>query len=351
MEVDQEELQKEKKEQRSMRLFWDWKITLSSLFLISTINLSAQDGPSPIENFKDKKVFYTDLGFNASPFRIKYPYTEETDVLKFKNNFKTIMGLGFAYKWFHLRIAFPVFGFVKPVNRWGESQQFQLGFNFSLKKLFFDVDFKTVRGYALQNYGDLDFSFNNSITNHRITESLGVTNLSFNAWYFHNKAFKMSALRGKQAHYKEAVQTWYLKSTLNGFGVDNDGKGLIPPFLIDNTSSKTEASTYSAIDLGVIPGYAYVTRYNHWQISGWLGLGAVIQSKFYTQNNTTRGFIGLAPRYDIRFIGGYTNDHYFVFLDTEFDNKSVAFNELKYRQYFYSIRISAGVRFGKPKRA
>ena len=58
----------------------------------------------------------------------------------------------------------------------------------------------------------------------------------------------MSALRGKQAHYNQAVQTWYFKSTLNGFGVDNQNKSIIPPFLIDNTSSKTEASIYSALD-------------------------------------------------------------------------------------------------------
>ena len=333
-----------------MHLFWDWKIALSSLFLLSATYLSAQDSPSAIENFKDKKVFYTDLGYNTSPFRIKYPFNEETGVLKFKNNFKTFMGIGFAYKWFHLRIGFPVFGFVKPVDRWGESQQFQLGFNFSLKKLFFDVDFKTVRGYVLQDYGDIDSTFNNSITNHRISEPLGVTNLSVNAWYFHNKDFKMSALRGKQAHYNQAVQTWYFKSTLNGFGVDNQNKSIIPPFLIDNTSSKTEASIYSALDFGILPGYAYVTRFKNWQISGWFGLGAVIQPKFYTLNNSPRGFIGLAPRYDIRFIGGYTDDTYFVFLETEFDNKSISFNEFKYRQYFYSIRLTAGIRFGKEKK-
>ena len=65
----------------------------------------------------------------------------------------------------------------------------------------------------------------------------------------------------------------------------NNGKGIIPPFLVDNSNAKTEASIYSAIDFGIIPGYAYVTRFKNWQISGWLGFGAVVQSKFYTLNN------------------------------------------------------------------
>ena len=328
-----------------MRLFWDLKKGLSSILILCATCVSAQDTPSSIEDFKDKKVLYADIGYNASPFTIRYPFNEQTNNLKFKNNFKTFLGIGFAYKWFNLRIGFPILGFVKPVSQWGESQQFNLGFNFSVKKLFFDFDFKTVRGYAIQGYSDLDSSYVVGETENRITPTVGITNFSLNGWYFHNKDFKMSALRGKQAHYNKTVQTWYLKGTVNAFGLDNNGKAIIPAFLIDNNVSKTEASLYSAFDFGLIPGYAYVTRIHNWQLSGWLGLGAVIQSKFYSSSGSPRGFLGLAPRYDIRFIGGYTNENYFVFLVSEFDNKSIGFNELKYRQTFYSIRISAGVRF------
>ena len=332
-----------------MRLFWVWKITLSSLFFLSAVFASAQDATPAIENFKQKKVFYADLGYNTSPFRIKYPYNDQNDVIKFKNNFKTFLGLGFAYKWFHLRIGFPVLGYVKPTEKWGESQQFQLGFNFSLKKLFFDFDLKTVRGYAIQNYLGIDSSHVGPFE-HRTEENVGITNFSINGWYFHNQDFKMSALRGKQAHYNEAVHTWYIKSTFNIFGVDNDQKqSIIPDNLVNNSDSKTYASTFSAVDFGVIPGYAYVNRIKNWQLSGWLGVGGVIQSKFYSLSKAPRGFLGLAPRYDVRFIGGYTNDNYFVFLVSEFDNKSIRFDELKYRQYFYSIRLSAGIRFGKTK--
>ena len=330
-----------------MRSFWGLKISLSSCIVFWIFGSFAQNEPVAITSYKDKKVFYTDLGYNTSPFRINYPFNENADFLRYKNNFKTFMGIGFAYKWFHLRIGFPVFGFVKPVDRWGESQQFQIGFNFSLKKFFFDVDFKTVRGYAIQDYAALDSTFISDGLSNLERPSIGTTNLSLNGWYFHDRNFKMSALRGKQASYNQTVQTWYLKGTFNGFGVGNNGKGIIPPFLVDNSNAKTEASIYSAIDFGIIPGYAFVTRFKNWQISGWLGFGGVIQSKFYTLNNAPRGFIGLAPRYDIRFIGGYTNDTYFIFLETEFDNKSIGFNDLKYRQYFYGIRLTGGIRFGR----
>jgi len=329
-----------------MRLFWDLKIILSSLLLTCSTFLFGQDQPSTIEDFKHKKVFYADIGYNTSPFNIVYPFNDQTNVLKFKNNFKTFLGLGFAYKWFNLRIGFPVIGYVKPIDQWGESQQFNLGLNFSVKNLFFDFDFKTVQGYAIKDYYEIDSSSASSSDN-RIIPSVGITNFSLNGWYFHSRNFKMSALRGLQAHYNQPVQTWYIKGSVNVFGVDNNGKAIIPPVFIDDVESKTQATVFSAFDFGVIPGYAYVTRIKNWQFSGWLGLGGVIQSKFYILPGQTRGFIGLAPRYDVRFIGGYTDDKYFVFLVSEFDNKSIRFIDLKYRQYFYSVRISAGIRIGK----
>ena len=115
---------------------WVLKISLSSCIVFWVLDHSLRMNLQPLQAIKTKGV-YTDLGYNTSPFRINYPFNENADFLRYKNNFKTFMGIGFAYKWFHLRIGFPVFGFVKPVDRWGESQQFQIGFNFRLKKFFF----------------------------------------------------------------------------------------------------------------------------------------------------------------------------------------------------------------------
>ncbi len=329
-----------------MHLFWDLRTFVSSVFILCALSTSAQDASSAIEDFKTKKVFYTDIGYNASPFNIVYPFGSDTKALRYKNNFKTFLGLGFAYKWFHLRIGFPIIGYMKPIDEWGESQQFNLGLNFSVKNMFFDFDFKTVQGYAIKDYYEVDSSSASPVTN-RIIPSIGIANFSLNGWYFNHKDFKMRALLGMQAHYKQAVQTWYIKGTVNVFGVDNNGKAIIPPLFIDDSELKTQGTVYSAFDFGVLPGYAFVNRIRNWQFSGWLGLGGVIQSKFYLLPGQSRGFVGLAPRYDLRFIGGYSDKDYFVFLVSEFDNKSIRFTDLKYRQYFYSIRLSAGIRFGK----
>lgn len=337
-------------------LFFDFvsfnKLKLSTLklviciilfFSLSNYSLS-QDDSSRIENFRNYKVVFADLGYSTAPFSIRYPYTAEIGKLSYKNNFRMFLGLGFAYKWFSMRVGFPVLSHFRSTKKYGETQQFNLGFDFSWQKMYFDLEFKSVLGYSIQDAYRWNSNYTEANPNQN-EASIGTLNFALNAWYFGDKNFKMNALIGKRAHYIRPVNTWYLKGTVNVFGANNNSVSLIPQLLQNPTNSKTFSSTLSSFDFGIIPGYAYVDRINNWQFSGWLGLGGVIQSKFYTIAGESRGFLGLAPRYDIRLMGGYSRPEYFIFLLTDFDNKSIRFSDLIYRQYFYSIKIVGGYRF------
>jgi hypothetical protein len=321
-----------------------------SLFLLCfVLNGRAQVDSLPYKSFKEKIVWFADLGYASAPFSIKYDFANGEERIKYRNNFRTVLGFGGAHKWFSLRLAISLPGNVLPVSTYGKTEQFNLGVDFTLKKVFFDVDFRNYRGYAIKNAHIWNDSLSPETPND-VQARMNAANLSFNAWYFHDKDFKMSAIRGKTGHYTRELHTWYLKSTMNFFGVGNTGAAVIPIQLIDSSSSKTSSSIFSAFDIGVIPGYAYVNKINNWQFSGSFGLGPVVQTKFYEVNGNTRSFIGLAPRYDIRLIGGYNVEKYFVMLVTDFDNKSIGFNDLKYRQSYYSIRIVSGIRLDKKEK-
>ena len=330
-----------------MRLCLIWKVLLSNFFILSLgFGLSQSDSSSKIADFRKNVVVYSDLGFTSAPFTISYPFTNEINKLTYKNNFKTFLGLGVAYKWFSLRIGFPILSSFRPIEKFGETKQFNFGFDYSLFKTFCDIDFTYLEGYSLQNANRWDASKKPN----DIQSNLVSFNLAINGWYFHNKDFKMNALLGKRAHYTQEVKTWYLKGTVNLFGLDNKGNSLIPPQLIDPSNSKTSLMKAQSFDFGIIPGYAYVNRIKNWQFSGWFGFGPVIQSKFYSYSGNTRGFLGLAPRYDFRIMGGYSRPEYFIFLVTDFDNKSIRFSDLIIRQYFYSIKLVGGYRFRVKKK-
>jgi hypothetical protein len=320
------------------------KNSLAAIIILMSYWASAQNDPAPYTLFKDKIVLYTDLGYTSAPFSIHYNFLESIDKLKFKNNYRTVLGFGGSYKWFAMRIAFPLPGNMRSVGRYGNTVHYDLGVDFTIKKTFCDIDIRNYQGYAIKNANQWNDTLN-KLNPNDIRKNTNALSFSANVWYFHDKNFKMTALKGKTGYYNREVKTWYLKNSLSIFGVRNGTSSLVPTELIDSTNSKTGSNSLSSIDFAFIPGYAYVNKIKNWQFSLIGGIGAAIQLKSYALNDANRGFLGLAPRYDIKFIGGYTVPKYFVFLVTDFDNKSIRFTDFVYRQSFYSIKIVGGFRF------
>ncbi len=294
--------------------------------------------------FNDKWVVYSDYGFGTAPYSLKFRQADGDKIrLKYRNNYRTILGLGFSYKWLALRIGIPIPGNFRPISRFGRSSYFNIGFDFSFRKFYFDFDARNMQGYAIQDAYKWNDTLNELNPNALLPQSNNLS-ISLNTYYFQNKHFRIQPILGKTAYYTKPVRTFYLKSTMNIHGVGNN-QTLIPNELIYAGNSKLASSTISDFDFGFVPGYAFVGLHKHWQFSALAGFGPVIQAKFYQTDEFSRGFLGVAPRYDIRFVGGYNVPKFFFMLVTEFDNKSIRFQDLRYHSSFYSIKIVGGYRF------
>lgn len=331
------------------KLYLNQTLLFFSIIILNNSNLLSQKDSLPYEIYKQKIVLYSDFGYTSAPFSIKYNFPGTVDKLKYRNNYKDVIGFGICYKWFSLRLSFAIGGNAKAEEKYGKTNYSALGFNFTVKKFYWDVDVRTFIGYAIKNA----YKWNSTLTQETPndirsnTKSFG---FSINTWYFNSKDFKMQPVLGKTGHYLKEVKSIYIKSSFNVYGIGNGYKSVIPNQLIDVNDNKTSSNSYTAIDIGFIPGYAYTNRKNNWQFSGLLGFGGAIQNKYYNANGITRGFLGLAPRYDVRFIGGYSVPKYFIFIVTDIDNKSIRFNDLIYRQSFYSIKLVAGIRLDKKEK-
>jgi hypothetical protein len=312
-------------------------------------NSFSQDSiPLPYSRYNLKPVIYTDLGFSSGPARLVYPFRSDVPRLKYKNNTNLVLGFGFSYKWFALRLGLTLPGTLKPPGQFGRTQYFDIGFDFSVKRCFFDVDFHVYKGYAIKDA----WRWTDSLTflkPNEIRPDINSASFSINTWVFRSQDFKMHAFRGKTGAYNKDIHSLYFKYTFNIFGLSSDDRPIVPMPLIDSTQSKTTASSIAALDLGLVPGMAYVKRWRKYQIGAMAGLGVVVQSKFYTFGDNTRNFLGLAPRYDIKFIAGYNQPRFFLMFVADFDNKSIRFNELKFRQHFYNVKIVAGMRLERKR--
>jgi hypothetical protein len=304
---------------------------------------SQESDTLPYILYKDRVILYSDVGFNAAPFSIKYKFPGGINKIQFKHNLKPTMGLGIKYKWFGLRIGFGLPGHLRAKSRYGKSSYTDIGLNFSLKKLYWDIDLRGYSGYVIKDADRWNDTLN-TLSPNDFRPKTQVISTSINVWYLNSKSFKMDAVYGKVGHYTKPEHTWYFKSSLNFFGASNGGEPLIPDDLVDTTTIKTLANSIAALDLGIIPGYAYVNRIDNWQFSVFAGLGGVVQAKFFDATGINRGFLGLAPRMDIKLVGGYSKPKYFVWIVTDFDIKSIRFQDISYRQTYYSIKLVAGMR-------
>lgn len=327
------------------------KIWVFFLLLITSVNAVCQEDTLDYTMYKDKYVWYADLGFRAAPFNIKYDFpNSDLNRLNYKHNFTPIGGVGFSYKWFGLRIGFSIPSYMRSVNKYGRSKFTGIGLKFNIKQTFWDIDYRVNTGYAIKQGPQLGDTSNV----YGIRNEMQTAGFSINSWYFRSKNYRMQPVLGIVGDFKRSSGTWYFKWTLNLFGVgngqDSTAKSIIPKELIDTTETVTRASVAYAFDIGLVPGYAYTHRHNNWQASVFGGLGGVIQTKSYSVKNLTRGFIGLAPRVDLRFVGGYSTSKYFCLFVTEFDIKSINFRDTKYTQTFYSLQVMGGIRLDKKKK-
>ena len=330
------------------------KAACINIFLVSFIttfsfNSKAEESDTlAYKLFKNKVILFADLGYNSAPFSIQYPFANNLSKIYYRNNYKSVLGLGGSHKWFSLRIAFAIGQNTKNTKKYGTTDFRSLRATYTYKKTYCEFDLRVFKGFAIKNaikWNDsLTYELPNDIRPN--TTSLGI---SVNAWYFFHHNLNMNAFYGKKGSYKRSSGSFYLKNTFNIYGVGNEQRSLLPKNLIDTSNTKTASSFFNAIDIGVIPGYAKIFKHKNWQFGGLFGLGAVIQNKYYETKQVTRGFLGLAPRYDIICVAGYSGDKRFLLLSADFNNKSIRYNDLVYRQSFYHIKLIGGFRL-KPRK-
>lgn len=330
-------------------------IAILAFSSICILQVVGQESDSlPTNSYHDKIVLYSDLGFKAAPFTLHDDFPEGFKKLSFKHNFNPLLGIGIAYKWFGFRLGFGIPLQLKPVSRYGRSNYTDIGVKFNIKQTFWDLDFRNYRGYVIKDAYKWNDTLNELKPND-VRARTSTASFSINSWYFRSKKYKMQSVFGLSGDFNQSAASWYFKSTFSVFGVANNGDSIIPnrsiiPFELTDTTDRSKASAAFAIDLGLVPGYAYTFRKDNWQTSVFAGLGAVLQAKSFTVGEITRSFIGLAPRVDFRFITGYSKPRYFFWLVTDFDFKSIRYQEMRFNQTYYSMSIVGGIRLNKKEK-
>ncbi len=314
------------------------------VFFHSFSILIAQELDSiPFTSFRDRVVLYGDIGTNSSHFTLKDNFQLGVTKLEYRHNIKTIIGFGVAYKWFAIHLGFALPGNLRSTTKYGKSRYFDLKIRGTYKQIYYYAGLRSYKGFSIKN----EYLWNSNLTSYQpngIYPSISSTNLEIDVYYLVSKKFDMHSVLGRVGNYKRFAHTIYFKNSINSFNVNNKSSSIIPIELTDSTD-RSQANSIGALELTFIPGYAFVNRFKNFQYSAFGGIGVAFQSSYYIKDKTNRSFTGLAPRFDIRLSFGYNVEKVFLFLEGNYNLRSVDIQSLKYNQSFYNIRLLGGYRF------
>jgi hypothetical protein len=214
---------------------------------------------------------------------------------------------------------------------------------FTYKKVNFRIELQSYTGFVFLNQRDKDTAF--IATKHGYHPDFRTTSLSLNSRYFFKEDFHYKSALGLFGEYKENAWSPYVYGYLGGISVFNDGDYLLPDFARTESVGNSNSIRMNAIDVGLIPGMAFVYRKNWFQATALVGFGPLIQVKNFRTPNNNRGYLGLSNRTDLQLIFGIQKDIWFLQFMTEFKFRRINIRAINFQEYFYDVRLVGGYRF------
>lgn len=336
-----------------MHLSCIWKICISLLIGLSSFAQKDSSEISTYNSFRDHPILYGDLGFNSAPFSIKYDFGNGIEKLKFRHNFKTMLGIGYAHRWFSLRLGLAVVGNVRPTSRYGKANYFDISGAFEIVNIYNEIGLRIYNGYVIKDAYLWDTTLT-KLTPNAVDQVIHAGNFYIKSSYFYNEEFKLKPFEGIKGSYNKNVFSPYVDFRLDLFNVANDTGRLIPEALEDSLVDKTSSRSITGFELGMIPGVGYVGKLNNWQYGVIAGIGPALQIKSYLAVGTVRSYLSLMPKYEFDAHLSYQRPNFFYIFALSSDYKMINFNKFKFRQNYYMLRFTVGHRFEarpkKPKR-
>lgn len=298
----------------------------------------------PYTSYRCNPILFNDIGLSDAPATIKYPFSDQVNKIQLRHNNKLVLGIGFSYNWLAIRIGAALIGNTKSVSQYGKSRYLDIGTQFSIKRIYAEADLRYYEGYVIKNALVWDPKLSISNPNDK-EQDITVSNISAKMWYLHNRNFRMDPFTGNRGVYNKQVMTWHIAGRLDRYKISNNIHPLVPSVLRDSTNTKTNAESIGALEIGAIPGYAYVNRIKKIQFGIIGAIGPRIQFKSYSVLGEKTTLTSVVARYDLKAIVGYNTPKFFAMLHLEVDNKSIHFSSFKYNQAFFYMKVQTGYRF------
>jgi hypothetical protein len=305
------------------------------LFFFNLCAFSQSDTVNEV--YYNNIVVYSDLGYYSCPFDIK---VDNIGTLKYRNNIKPFIGIGFVHKWGSLRIGTLINYSLKGLENYGYTKIFKIGTEVFYKRFLFELSYYSLKGYTLLDNSAL------GLNKFSILDNLNFQSYSFNNWFFTNKKFSHHALKGIRQSVKKNNWSFYLKNTNAITSIKNSAPML--PSVVTNLShtGSINFNSIKSYEFGLLGGIACAFKLKkQFQLGGMFGYGSVLIDRYLSSNQINKNLIGLSPRYDFHIYVGYNKKKIFLMNFLDLEQRYIQFSNFEINSRLISYRFVAGYRF------
>lgn len=295
---------------------------------------------APYALYKDNITFYTLSGYNSTNIAFK-PKFSELNKINYTFNPPLLLGFGASYKGIDLGITRRIGAHLLNSKKFGKSDYFDFKLRFPIKRIHFAIRFQLYEKFSLKNQ---QYAPEIVLDKNLFLPNFSALSINIDARYFIKKDFNYSAALGFSGHYNVDFFTPYLYSYAGASGIAHRSnlQGLFPGYAVDSGVDISQSDLVSCLEIGALPGIAFVKKHQQWQGLLLLGWGPLIQSRSYQSENNNRSFFGFTSRADLQISIGYHGERWFTQIMSEFQFRRMNFTQVKVQQYYYNLRLYFG---------
>lgn len=326
------------------------RFLIASIFCLFCHNLSlSQVDSAYVESFPN--TFLVSPFFSNRNLLLEfYPKDgtqdfKDSNEVEYRPNVRRVNGLRFFYKNIGFSLAFQAPNSLNDVNKYGETDYLDLGFQYAKRNIVVDFYYKDYRGFA-------DFT-----TQKYYPQKDGYTlrgDIHLDYW----KVKGMYLFNGNKYSYKSAfnfverqrksVSSWLLISHIHRLRLSADS-AFIPQPIQSNYGEFGKLNEHYVTGLGLGGGFTRnIALGKKFTLSPLVALGFDVQHQtFHTTEENSR--ISISPLFDLRFSVGYNSDKFFAGITLTDDWTSVHFPKLVAVHQYIRFDFMVGFRLPPPK--
>lgn len=300
-----------------------------------------------IANFPQKFLARTFVSVRNFNFILRSRVGQKRSI-SYAPNGREAIGVGFFYKKAGLEIGIKLPASDAGNQRYGKTRYLDWQVNYYGSRIGADLAIQRYRGFYVRNPFEVDSTWQPG-DNYPQRSDLLAFNVIGNVYYiFNHKKYSFRAAFAQTERQTQSAGSFVLMGSVNRLRIDSDGN-LIPVANQETFGDQTDFRSGSFYGFSILPGYAHTFVLNRFYVALSLHLGAGVQYKRYTIDDSFEREWALVRKNNLRMAAGYYGNRFLAGTSLFVDNTGMRLQNLQLSASSFNVRFFVGYLFNSPE--